>query len=193
MLTLAEIRVVLDDLRRQRTTRRGRLRDVLFRLATCCGLRVSEIAGLTLGDARLDEERPHLRIRAATAKGGRARCVPLTYDAGTLAPLRAWRDERRSDGAGPDDPFLGALRRDRRGLPLSRGELRRQWIRCCAVLGAERCGRLTIHHGRHSCATHLLAAGVPLPNVRDMLGHSNVSVTSVYLHAAEDPPARHIF
>ena len=37
------------------------------------------------------------------------------------------------------------------------------------MLGPERQGMLTIHSGRHSCASHLLAAGWPLPAVRDML------------------------
>jgi site-specific recombinase XerD len=45
---------------------------------------------------------------------------------------------------------------------------------------------LTIHSGRHTCASHLLAAGWPLPAVRDMLGHANIATTSVYSHVVVD-------
>lgn len=49
----------------------------IFRLACCCGLRVSEIAQLRLDDVQLDSLRPHFRIRSEVAKGGRARRVRM--------------------------------------------------------------------------------------------------------------------
>ena len=54
----------------------------------------------------------------------------------------------------------------------------------CRVLGAERLASLTIHHGRHTFISHALAGGRTLAEVRDTAGHSNVSITSGYLHAA---------
>ena len=42
------------------------------------------------------------------------------------------------------------------------------------------------HDGRHSCASHLLAAGWALPMVRDMLGHASIATTSVYSHVVVD-------
>lgn len=198
ILTLTEIGRVLADLERRARTRRGRSQMALFALATCCGLRASEIASLRIGDVRLDGERPHLMIRPECSKSRRrkrrvGRVIPLTYDARTVDRLRGWYKDRLADGACLDDPFLCALRRDRAGLPIRREEVRRRFVRACHVLGPERCRDLTVHHGRHSCASHLLAAGVPLPNVRDMLGHANISVTSLYLHVAEQQPMREIF
>jgi integrase len=67
---------------------------ILFRLAACCGLRVSEIAHLHMADVRTDGSRPHLRIRRAAAKGHKARVVPLWWDAGTLAYITAWKVSR---------------------------------------------------------------------------------------------------
>jgi hypothetical protein len=46
--------------------------------------------------------------------------------------------------------------------------------------------RLTIHHGRHTFVSHALAGGRTLAEVRDAAGHTNVSVTSAYLHIAVD-------
>ena len=39
---------------------------------------------------------------------------------------------------------------------------------------------LTPHYLRHSIATHLLAAGVPISQVKDFLGHSNLEATKIY-------------
>ena len=51
------------------------------------------------------------------------------------------------------------------------------------VLGDE---TLTIDHGRHTFISHALAGGRTLAEVRDAAGHSNVSVTSSYLHVTVD-------
>jgi site-specific recombinase XerD len=48
---------------------------------------------------------------------------------------------------------------------------------------------LTIHHGRHTFISHALAGGRTLAEVRDAAGHSNVSITSVYLHVAVEDDA----
>ena len=53
-------------------------------------------------------------------------------------------------------------------------------------LGPERLKALTIHHGRHTFISHALAGGRTLAEVRDAAGHSNVSITSAYLHVAVD-------
>ena len=75
----------------------------MFRLAACCGLRASEIAGLILADVQVDNSRPSIRVRREIGKGHKARKVPLTWDAGTLADLVEWKRFRREQGAGDDD------------------------------------------------------------------------------------------
>jgi integrase len=50
----------------------------------------------------------------------------------------------------------------------------------------ERLRALTIHHGRHTFLSHDLAGGRTLAEVRDAAGHTNVSITSAYLHAVVD-------
>ena len=46
----------------------------------------------------------------------------------------------------------------------------------------ERLVSLTIHHGRHTYISHALAGGPNLAEVRDAAAHSNVTMTSGYLH-----------
>lgn len=183
ILTRSELAAVLADLRRKAPrSKNTRLNLVVFRLASCCGLRASEIAQLRLADIHTEMPRPHIKIRNGASKGGRPRVVPLWWDAGTLEDLAAWKDDRLAGGAKSDEPFVTSLRPGRGPKPFSRHTLRKRFRTACKVLGPERLTSLTIHHGRHTFISHALAGGRTLAEVRDAAGHANVSVTSGYLH-----------
>ena len=54
ILTRAEVQIVLAELHRKaKRSTLTRRNLIIFRLATCCGLRVSELTRLTLGNVRL--------------------------------------------------------------------------------------------------------------------------------------------
>ncbi len=187
LLTRQELATVLADLHRQAERSLSmRLNLVLFRLAACCGLRVSEIAQLAIGDVKLEGPRPHLRIRHNAAKGGRGRMVPLWWDAGTLRDLTDWHHRRRDLGATDIDRFLVSLRAGREAKAFSRHTLRRRFLTAFKSLGLARLRTLTVHHGRHTFISHALAGSRTLAEVRDAAGHANVSITSAYLHIAVD-------
>jgi integrase len=187
ILTRHELATVLTDLKTKTRRSTNAMRNlVIFRLACCCGLRVSEISGLQLDDVVLDTPRPHLCLRAATTKGKRARRVPLWWDAGTLADITAWAATRRDHGARGGDPFVCSVQAHRHGESLQRAAIRRRFLSACKVLGLARLHTLTIHHGRHTFISHALAGERTLAEVRAAAGHTNISVTSIYLHIAVD-------
>lgn len=193
ILMRSELSAVVVDLRRKSPRSAStRMNLAVFRLAVCCGLRVSEIGALRLCDLNLARPRPHVRIPHGAAKGGKPRMVPLWWDAGTLADLTAWKAERQEDGAGNEDVLIASRRH---GGPLSRHTIRKRFLTACKCLGGPRLSTLTIHHGRHTFISHALAGGRTLAEVRDAAGHANVSITSGYLHVAieEDDEAGTLF
>lgn len=195
ILSRRELAAVLADLQRRATrTANSWLNLTLVRLSCCCGLRVSEIAGLRISDVRVEASRPHIRIRRGASKGGRSRIVPLWWDSGTLADLAKWKAERLRLDATSNQLFVASLRPGRGTRLLSRHTLRRRFRTACKILGRERLETLTIHHGRHTFISHALAGHRTLAEVRDAAGHANVSITSAYLHVAvEDDGVGELF
>ena len=196
ILGRSEIAETLTDQRRKaKRSINTRQNLVVFRLSTCCGLRASEIVGLKLGDVRVGIRRPYIQVRKSIGKGRKARRVPLWWDAGTLAELEAWKAERQRQGAKVSDPFVCSQQRNTFGRRLDRFNVRKRFLTACRCLGPERARELTIHHGRHSFVSHSLAGGRSLAEVRDAAGHSNVAITSVYLHVAtsDDDTVGNIF
>lgn len=144
------------------------------------GLRRGELQRLDVSDWCRAEG----ALRIDGRKTGRERLVPvpeLVYRCiETYLPLRHNRLEE-----------LGRL--DQRALFLSRDGQR---LAEAALSGAvhrlaKRAGvRLhSLHQFRHTCASDLIAAGVRLPEVQRILGHSGIGTTMRYLHVA-DPERR---
>ncbi len=182
-----EIRDVLTELKRKgRRSVNSRMNLIVFRLATCCGLRVSEISGLCMRNVRLNEKKPHIRLPKALTKRKKERRVPLWWDAGTLSDIESWKAERKAQGAKAGDYFVCSQHKDSFGKSLDRFNLRHRFRISCKILGEERIERLTIHDGRHSFISHALAKGRTLAEVRDAAGHANIATTSGYLHIAVD-------
>jgi site-specific recombinase XerC len=187
ILTRAEIATVIAELSRKgRRSANSRQNRVVFRLATCCGLRVSEIVGLSLANVVTGTQRPHVYVPAAIAKRNKSRKIPLWWDAATLADLNSWKQERTARGAGPGDPFVSSQARSTFGKRLSARNAQARFKVAIKVLGAERVAMLSIHCGRHSFCSHALAGNRTIAEVRDAAGHANISTTSIYLHAVLD-------
>jgi integrase len=182
ILTRTEVAAVLADLHRKRRSINTRQNGVVFRLSCCCGLRVSEIAGLSLDNLKLSATKPYIHIPAAIAKRKKARKVPLWWDAATLAVLHAWKNERTAQGATGRDPFVCSQAHSTLGKRLSIRNVQNRWKHAVKPIGRA----VSIHGGRHSFCSHALAGGRTLLEVRDAAGHSSVGTTSIYLHAVTE-------
>jgi len=147
---------------------RGVMDLAWFLLMLHAGLRTGEVRRLKPDD--IDWERRHIRIEAS--KHLRSRVAPFSMQAGNA--LNAWITVRASHGG--DDPDLPDTVFLDRHAPLSQSY-------CYSRLqtyGA-RCGvRCSPHQLRHSCATLLLNAGMPLAHVQALLGHVSIETTRGY-------------
>jgi site-specific recombinase XerD len=162
-----------------RSTRRGRRDATLLATLYDTAARVQELADLTVRDIRLD----HPAMAALTGKGRKTRHVPL--DGNTVALLTAYLTERQLDSPGRDDhPLFYGQHRSK----LSRGGI--AWIlrkyQARATDPALASARLSPHILRHSRAMHLYDGGVPLPYIRDILGHVDLSTTEIYARASTE-------
>lgn len=190
ILSSEEIAAVLAQLKRLGKRSANSSRNlIIFRLSCCCGLRRKEIVGLNLEDILVGGPKPAIRIRKGITKGRqgerKARVVPLWHDAGTLADIAAWHKRRQSQGANRDEPFVCGVTHGGLGHRFTPKQASMRWQSAIKILGPDRVRQLSIHKGRHTCASHLHAAGVPLAAIRDWLGHRNISITDIYVHALD--------
>ncbi|MGI9667031.1 MAG: tyrosine recombinase XerC [Acidimicrobiia bacterium] len=126
-----------------------------------CGLRVSELASLTVDDVR------RTRFLVVKGKGSKERSVPVPRKA--EAALDAYVTNARPLLAHPSAGnalFVGV-----RGGPLGTRGIRR--------VVQLRVGSFP-HAMRHSFATHLLENGADLRSVQDLLGHAELATTQIY-------------
>ena len=157
------------------------LRDVaIVETAYAAGLRIAELAGLTLDS--LDLGRGELRV---LGKGRKERAGLLGRPAraalaGYLAEGRPALLGRARPGPAPDAVFLNA-----RGGPLGERGMRYRLDAVFARAGAPE--GTHPHTLRHSFATHLLDGGADLRVVQELLGHASLATTQIYTHVS---PAR---
>jgi integrase/recombinase XerC len=148
------------------------LRDrAVLELLYGSGLRVSEVAGLTLDRVDLDRGRV-----AVLGKGSKEREVPLSDPA--REALRVWIGDGRSRLL-PETP-TNALFVNRRHTQIGVRDVRRLVGRYGDASLTGR--RVTPHTLRHSFATHLLEGGADIRAVQELLGHASVATTQRYTH-----------
>ena len=150
-----------------------------IRLAMLTGARRGEILGMTWGDvdlaagvwvkpAGLTKQRRSHRIPLGEAAREVLRRRQAERDAGGGKVVR-WRD---------DFVFRGGGRKTHCNI------LERDWCQIRAAAGLE---DVRFHDLRHSFASHLVSAGLSLPIIGAMLGHSKPATTQRYAHLADQP------
>ena len=143
-----------------------------------CGIRVSELVGLSDGDADF-----FLGILKVYGKGGKERIVPIGAKA--LKALQEYLPQRdrvlaRRNLKGSQSPFFINLRGGRL-TTRSVARILQKHILKCGLLR-----KISPHALRHSFATHLLDAGADLRSIQEMLGHVSLSTTQRYTHISMD-------
>jgi site-specific recombinase XerD len=139
----------------------------MFKLMLRCGLRVEEVAHLTLGAVDLKRR----RIMVLNGKGGKDRVVYISDDAhdGLAAYLKA-RSHCRTTKV-----FL-VEKGDFKGQPISVRGIQKRMEYYAKKTGVAAC----CHRLRHTMATQLLNAEAEIETIQDLLGHNWITTTQRY-------------
>ena len=152
------------------------LRDrTMLELMYASGLRVSELVGLRIYQVNLSEQ-----VLRVTGKGNKERLVPFGQAAHHW--LARYMNEARPQilkGQQTEDLFVTA-----RGAAMSRVMFWNIVKKSAQVAGIA--VALSPHTLRHAFATHLLNHGADLRAVQLLLGHADISTTTIYTHVARE-------
>jgi integrase/recombinase XerC len=148
------------------------LRDrAILELLYASGIRVSELVGINLEDASLQE-----RLVRVRGKGKKERLVPFGRTAGErLTDYLRVRPELVEDKIGEIALFLNY--QGRRITPRSVERIVDKYIRLTAIKR-----KISPHSLRHSFASHLLGRGADLRVIQELLGHESLATTQKYTH-----------
>lgn len=135
------------------------------------GLRVSELIAMRFSNYHPDEQ-----LALIEGKGSKMRWVALSPPAvRAVAEMMDWRDSLKVKAGCDDFIFL-----NRRGAPLTRNMV---FLIVQGLARTADVGKIVSPHTlRHSFATHLLEGGANLRVIQELLGHSNLRTTEIYMH-----------
>ncbi len=166
VLTTDEIDRILAAI--DTSTTKGRRDCAMLETLYSCGLRVSELIALRVGDLFFGEG--YIRV---VGKGDKQRLVPISAVA--RERISRYLDERTPARSGEEVLFL-----NNRGGGLTRVMIFTILKEAARLAGIEK--RLSPHTLRHSFATHLLEGGAGIRQVQELLGHESILTTEIYTH-----------
>ena len=141
----------------------------MFELLYGCGIRLSELTGLSLNDILATNE---IRV---IGKGNKERRLPLGKQA--KKAIDNWLIERNKLLSDSDEQALFLSNRKQR---ISNRQVQHRldkWAKEQTLYQ-----QISPHTLRHSFATHVLESSNDLRGVQELLGHANLSTTQVYTH-----------
>jgi integrase len=161
--------------------------EALYSVALALGLRQGEALGLRWKDVDLDAGQLHVRHALQRVDGDLVLVEPKTdrsrrtlrLPPAVVGALRRHRQRQEAElGAipGPTSFIFTSIT----GTPLDDSNVRKSFRQILARAGLP---AIRFHDLRHSCATLLLAQGVPPRVIMDTLGHSSIRLTmNTYSH-----------
>ena len=147
----------------------------IFELLLCTGARVSELISIKVYD--IDFSSHSIKV---LGKGNKERLVFLNEHA--INTLNDYLDNSR-------DELLAGRKSDKLFINHIGGDLTTRGVRDIIdniIKKAALNIKVTPHMFRHTFATMLLNEGCSLKSVQELLGHANLSTTSIYTHVSND-------
>ena len=174
VLTESDVRRVFRILETARYAERNRL---AFVLSIYAGLRVGEIAALTIADVvnQHGEARREIKLGAHQTKGSKGRTVILSTR--VRKEIEAFLKPRPMPSH--DAPLIQSQRNRRGFSTVTLSMLFKQIYELAGI-------RTSSHSGRRTFATRLNAKGVGMRTIQKLMGHRHIGTTALYCDVAED-------
>lgn len=160
VMSAIEIKALIDSVKNVK-------HRTIIMLLYSSGLRLSEISALKI----VDIDSKNMRIKVAQGKGSKDRYTILSQQ--VLIELRAYYLLYK-----PKEYLFNG---NKPGKPLSMRMIQHAIQHALIKLGIES-KHYTVHTIRHSFATHLVDNGTDLHTVKELLGHSSIQTTMLYMH-----------
>ncbi len=171
-LTEEEVDQLLKEARTDHSPKGLRLLAQL-EILYACGLRVSELVGLPLSAFSRQDG-----MLIVMGKGSKERMIPITSTA--LEAVEVYRTVRHKFlREGQESPWLFPSRSAKEGH-VSRMTFDKELKNLALKAGITK--KVSPHVLRHSFASHLLDRDVDLRSLQQMLGHADISTTTIYTH-----------
>lgn len=174
VLTESEIRRVFRIIETTRHAERNRL---AFVLSIYAGLRVGEIAALTIGDVATQsgEVRREIKLGAHQTKGSRGRTVVLSGR--VRGEIEAYLNGQTSPRC--DRSLIASQRNGRFFSNVSLSTVFKEIYELAGI-------RTSSHSGRRTFATRLNAKGVGMRTIQKLMGHRHIGTTALYCDVSEE-------
>jgi integrase/recombinase XerD len=175
VLTDTEIRRVFRIIETTRHAARNRL---AFVLSIYAGLRVGEMAALTLRDVATVEGnvRREIKLGAHQTKGSKGRTVVLSNRArDEISSFLKMRSPRSIDGG----PLIASQRNNQPFGAVSLSMLFKDIYEMSGL-------RTSSHSGRRTFATRLNASGVGMRTIQKLMGHRHIGTTALYCEVSDE-------
>lgn len=171
VLTIEEVELILDiDLKTPFDYRNKAMLELMY----SSGLRVSELLDLVIND--IDFENDLVKV---FGKGSKERIIPIG-DYALRALSKYICEYRNALIKNPTD----ILFLNNHGKKMSRSGFFKIINKIAEDKNIKK--EISPHTLRHSFATHMLECGADLRSIQELLGHENMSTTSIYTHVRSD-------
>lgn len=167
----------------QRTIQ-GKRDFAILKLMLNTGLRKQEVCNLKIGDVELYNNQHCILVK--NGKGGKARRQPIG-DITVLSTIHTYRRaiSKGSHSDNPASPLFLTLGKfgswKQRGItPIAIDGIVRKYAKLALIKK-----RITPHSLRHTFCTLGLRSGIDLVTMKNLMGHSSIGATQIYLHSDE--------
>lgn len=149
---------------------------ILIGILYGCGLRCMEVRNIRISDVDYDRKKLHVQL----GKGKKDRYVPLSDI--LIRGIKKYIDAENPGEYLFNGKPVGQAGGDFDSRYSQRGV---QWAVTQAKKDARISKEVSVHTLRHTYATHLLEDGLDIMTIKDLLGHSCIETTLIYLHVAQ--------